>query len=255
MRVSKSLRAVAPVAGVASLFWVIGTASAAVTFSGNGATGFGGTLGNGSLTLSDAVVGGVPTLTATFNPSGGFTGNDVVAYIDSTTGGFADTSNFSDNGDDGRKAISANNNGNPSRDLISFPAGFTADYALEFENNTFIGLFQLVSGGNGSLNFVGGTSPTPGGPYTVSFPLSSIGVTPGSSFGFVADLISTSGYGSNETIGASSTTSDVGAAPNAGFNGSTAFTAANTFTTTPVPEPAMLSMLAAAGLLLGRRRR
>lgn len=216
MRKSKPVGILGVLAGIVCAVGLVSGAHAALsTYAGNGATGFGGTLGNGSLSLSDS--GG--NLTATFNPSGGFSGNDVVVYIDSTAGGFANTSTFSDNGDPGRTAISAANNGNPSRDLISFPLGFAADYALEFENNVFTGLFQLVSGGNNSLNYVTGATPVSGGPYTVTFPLSSIGIAQGQSFNFLADLISTSAYGSNETIGTSTTVPDTGAAPNAGFNG------------------------------------
>jgi hypothetical protein len=226
-------------------------AGAAITYNGNGATGFGGTLGNGSLTFSDD---GAGNLTATFNPSGGFSGNDVVVYIDSVSGGFPDTSTFSDNADSGRESVSAENSGNSSRDLITFPSGFAADYALEFENNTYIGLFQLQPGGNNSLNYITGTAPTSGGPYTVTFPLADLGLTQGQSFNLVADLISTTAYGSNETIGNSVTTPDTGAAPNAGFNGAVTFTSFNTYTSSAVPEPASLSVISVGGLLLTRRR-
>ena len=128
------------------------------------------------------------------------------------------------------------------------------DYALEFENNTYIGLFGLASGGNNSLNYITGTAPASGGPYTVTFPLMSIGLTQGQSFSFDADLISTSAYGSNETIGASTTIPDTGAAPNAGFNGSVIFSSADTYTTAPVPEPASLFVIAIGGLFFVNRR-
>jgi hypothetical protein len=251
MRVSRVRRVAAPVAGAACLIGLAGFATAAVSFNGNGASGFGGTLGNGSLSLSDSA----GNLTATFNPSGGFGGNDVVVYIDSIPGGFSDTSSFSDNGDGGRTAVSAANTGNPSRELITFPTGFKADYALEFENNTFIGLFGLAAGGNNSLSYVTGTGPASGGPYTVSFPLSDIGLTPGQSFSFVGDLISTTAYGSNETIGSSVTIPDTGAAPNAGFNGQVVFSSADSYTTTAVPEPGVGALFVAAGSLLMLRNR
>jgi len=250
MRAEKRKRLAVPLAGALCAMAVACTAHAAMTFNGNGASGFGGTLGNGSLSLSDS--GG--NLTATFNPSGGFSGNDVVVYIDSTPGGFSDTSTFSDNGDGGRESVSAENSGNPSRDLITFPTGFGADFALEFENNTYIGLFGLVSGGNNSLNYITGTAPASGGPYTVTFPLADIGVAQGQSFNLVADLISTTAYGSNETIGSSAVIPDTGSAPNAGFNGSVIFSSSDTYTTAAVPEPASLLVVVAGGFyFMGRR--
>jgi hypothetical protein len=236
----------------AGMFVTAGSAGAAVTstYSGNGASGFGGTLGNGSLVIG---ADGAGNVTFTLNPSGGFSGNAVVVYIDSVAGGVNNTSTFTDNGDVGRESISAANSGNPSRVNISFPTGFGADYALEFENNTYMGLFNLSTPSN--FGYVTGAAPTSGGPYTVTFPLSSLGLSTGQGFTFDADLISTSAYGSNETIGASVTTGDPsGSAPNAGFNGSIAFTTADTFTTA-VPEPASVGLVAVAGLLAVRRRR
>ena len=73
--------------------------------TGNGATGFGGPIGNGNLAITDDGT----NITFTLNNAGGFSGNDFVLYIDSVAGGFADTSAFSDNGDGGRESVSAAN--------------------------------------------------------------------------------------------------------------------------------------------------
>jgi hypothetical protein len=227
------------------------SAGAGIVYPGNGLTGFGGAVGNGSLTFSDSA----GNLTATFNPSGAFNSNDLVVYIDSVPGGFPDTSTFFDNGDPGRTAVSGANTGNPSQTLVTFPAGFLADYALEFENNTFIGLFGLASGGNNSLNFVTGTGPANGGPYTITFPIADLGIAPGASFSFDGTLVSTSAYRSNETIGASTTIPDgPSSAPNAGFNGQTIFSSADVYATTAVPEPTSFGLIGAVSLLLLRRR-
>src|ERR1044071_9225660 len=74
----------------------------AATYSGNGNSGFGGPIGLGSLTLTDDGT----TVSGTVNKGpNGF--NDVlVLYLDSTGGGFGDTSGFADGADGLRKAIS-----------------------------------------------------------------------------------------------------------------------------------------------------
>jgi hypothetical protein len=249
MRVSKWVVAALPLAGVLSA----SSAGAAVIYGGNGATGFGGPVGNGSLTVSDA--GG--NVTFTFNPSGGFSGNDLVLYLDTTPGGLSDTSTLVDpsNGNDGgEEAASGENTGNGSRSTVYFPAGFGANFALGFENNVYTALYSL--GSNGSITYVTGGAPAYGGPYTVTIPEATLGLAPGGSFSFDGTLTSTSAYRSNETIGPSVTAPDNGGdAPNAGFYGTTTFLAADTYTTTGVPEPVSIGLVASAGLLsIGRRR-
>ncbi len=104
------------------------------------------------------------------------------------------------------------------------------------------------------MGFVAGATPTSGGPYTVTFPLSDIGVSAGGSFFFDGTLISTSAYRSNETIGPSITIPDNGGdAPNAGFNGSTTFTGENVYTTTAVPEPISLGMVGLGAMTVLRQ--
>src|SRR5437762_11137563 len=95
------------------------------TYSGNGNSGFGGPIGLGSLTLTDNGT----TISGTVNKGpNGF--NDVlVLYIDSTAGGFADTSGFADGADGLRKAISGFD-GAANRSLMTFSGGFNPDYAI-----------------------------------------------------------------------------------------------------------------------------
>ena len=67
----------------------------AATYMGNGASGFNGSVGNSSLTITDSS----GELQFTLTTTGTFTGtmpppNDLVIYIDSVTGGFGDTSQF-----------------------------------------------------------------------------------------------------------------------------------------------------------------
>lgn len=219
------------------------------TYAGNGATGFGGNLGNGALTVSD---NGTGSVTFTLAPHNGL-GNAAVVYIDSQTGGFTDTSSFTDNGDGGREAIAGFNANNPSRTLASFSPGFAADYAIAFEDN-FVGLFALAPVGNNAFNFITG-SPTNATPYTLTVSAAQLGITGGGDrFNFVGSLISQTAYRSNETLGTSVTTpGSAGDAPNAGFNGTTTFSSFDTFAGTPAaaPEPAPFAVLGMIGVGLG----
>jgi hypothetical protein len=231
---------------IAAAVMSVGALSASAnsgTYPGNGGTGFGGPVGNGSFAISDDGT----NITFTLNPSGGF-GNDCVIYIDSVAGGFPDTSLFFDNGDGGREAVSGYNAGNPSQTIAVFPAGFDADYALSIEN-TYMGLFGLAAGGNNSLNFITGANQT-GPTYSVTFPIADLGITGGQSFAFVGTLISETAYRSNESFG-----NNNAGGSNPGFSTPMVFTSDDTYTTTAVPEPTTLGVLGAASLLAASRRR
>lgn len=141
-------------------------ASMPQTYTGNGATGFDGVLGKGSLAINNDPDAG--TITFQFNPSGDFTKNSVIIYIDSVAGGLTDTSSLVDNGDTGRKGISGYNAANKTRTQVNFADGFAADYAISFENNNFTGVFGVPSPGNNYLNYITGQTPNNGGPYAVT---------------------------------------------------------------------------------------
>ena len=224
----------------------------AAMFAGNGGTGFGGGLGNSALTVTD----GGSTVNFELATSG-FTGNDVVIYLDTIAGGFADTSTFTDNGDGGREAIAGFNATNPSRTTATFASGFGADYALSIEPGNFAGLFNLTPTAGGSFNFVnsanlGGTSTD----VTFSINKADVGLpTTGTyAFSFEGTLISTTAYRSNETLGASVVTNP-DASGNAEFSNPITFTTADTFSTAPVPEPASISLLVGAAAFGLRRKR
>src|SRR5437762_12905362 len=113
------------------------------TYSGNGNSGFGGPIGLGSLTLTDNGT----TVSGTVNKGpNGF--NDVlVLYINSTAGGFSDTSGFADNADGLRKAISGFDGAN--RSTLTMSGGFLPDYAIALgpSSDSFGGLWQLANRG------------------------------------------------------------------------------------------------------------
>ncbi len=223
-----------------------------MTFGGNGDGSFGGPIGQGSLTLTDDGT----TVSGTVNKGpNGF--NDVlVLYIDSTPGGFSDTSGFFDAADGLRGAISGFDGG-ANKSLMTFANGFQPDDAIALgpAADNFGGLWQLANGGNNSLPFIASVNLNPVGnnnsaSYTFSFPVSQIGLTPnsGATFELFGTYISNSGFRSSEADAGN----DVGSP---GWNPylQTAFASYMI-----VPEPSALTLAAAGaiGLLaLARRRR
>src|SRR5439155_23439259 len=143
----------------ASLLVSVSLSAQAANYPGNGATGFGGPIGLGSLTLTDNGT----TVSGTVNKGpNGF--NDVlVIYIDSIAGGFSDTSGFADGADGLRKAISGFDGGG-NRSLLTF-SGMLPDYAIALgpASDGFGGLWQLANGGANSLNFVSSVNLNPTG--------------------------------------------------------------------------------------------
>jgi hypothetical protein len=227
----------------------LGASAFATTYSGNGNSGFGGPIGLGSLTLTDN--GTTLFGTVTKGPNGF---NDVlVIYIDSTAGGFTDTSGFADGADGLRKSISGFDGG-ANRSTMTFAAGFSPDYALALgpSSDSFGGLWQLASGGANSLNFVSSANLTPTGTsgnatYTFSISLASIGITPGQTFGLFGTYTSNSGYRSDEAVAGAATGSQ-------GWNAFTQ-TSFGTYTIAPVPEPGTMALAGAGVVWLGFLRR
>ena len=230
----------------------LGLSLQGATYSGNGNSGFGGPIGLGSLTLTDDGT----TVSGTVNKGpNGF--NDVlVIYLNSTGGGFADTSGFADGADGLRKAISGFDGG-ANRSLLTMPGGFLPDYAIALgpSSDNFGGLWQLANGGGNSLNFVASVNLNPTGnnnspTYTFSFNVSQIGLTPnsGATFGLLGTYISNNGFRSDEAVAGN----DVGAQ---GWN---PFLGTASVTYTVVPEPGVLALFglgaAMAGLAIRKRR-
>lgn len=225
----------------------------ATNYSGNGDSSWGGAVGQGSLTVSDSGA----NITFTLNRGPGTLDNPFVIYLDSVSGGFADTTFFSDDGDGARSAISGytstGNNGGSGRSILVFDSGFSPDYAISIENG-YASLFQLVSGGANSLIWTTGTAlsgmnndPT----YSLTVGLSQFGITPGSgqSFGLFGIMVSGTGYSSPEAIGGTmSGTSGWG-------NTQTQLTYSTYITA--VPEPSSMALFALSGLatLVAIRRR
>ncbi len=174
--------------------------------------------------------------------------NDVgVIYIDSTAGGFADTSSFTDVTGAHQAAISAGSTGgtaNASR--LDFPMGFRPDFAIAFESRdpsrggiTTAALYRLTASGAHVL--VPGVSGTQLMSFGCSefridgLTTSSLGIAPGDSFRYVATLLnSNNGYRSNEFQGFSP--APVGTADVLGNIGTNAYSVPGYSTFTTVGE-------------------
>lgn len=173
----------------------------AVNYAGNGNTGFGGTIGNGILTLTDdgTNINGHLTFGGGFN-------NTLVIYVDTgASGGFTTTTNFADTGDGTRKAISGYNGGS-QRSVMTFTNGFTPKFAVGISSG-FGGLWQLANGGNNSLPFVTSVNYNNGN-GNFSIPATSLGLTNGqaANIRIFGTYISDSGYRSTEAIGGNDST-------------------------------------------------
>ncbi|WP_040281428.1 beta strand repeat-containing protein [Psychroserpens damuponensis] len=170
------------------------------TFAGNGLTGSGGPVGNGS--LEACAISGTE-ITFTFTKAEMISLNDVlVFYIDSETGGIMDTSGLNDTADGQRIAISGYNG--TTRSTVTFPPGFMPEYAIALDNGA-ANLFQLDAS---SHIFIQDASlAISDDDYTFSIDFTNINTTPNSeSFNILATYLSDTAVRSNESIGRTTAT-------------------------------------------------
>lgn len=207
------------------------------TYLGNGNDSGGGVVGNGQMTLSDYG----STFSTSFTPYGRYFPECLVIYIDSQAGGFINNLTFNDTAGPQRHAISGCLD--PStRATANFARGFTADYALVLSANYGAGLYQLVSGGDYSMNLISSLSINDaGGAYTVNINWNDIGITAEAAhyLRFQSTYITATGsryLESFETL--------TGAR---GFN-TVNFDYFNTFGVEPVPEPVNVALCVFGGV-------
>jgi hypothetical protein len=234
----------------------LGFTAHATLYNGNGNTSFGsGAIGNGSLTLTDD---GTTVFGSLVVAGSGLGGNAFALYLQAgaSPAGFSTTLGFNDNADGNRAAISEYN-GVGNQSVLNFGGGFVPNYAISLvpAGASFGGLWQLANGGGNSLPFVSSVSLSPtgsdgAGTYTFSFSLSSVGLTAGQSFNLFGLEVSTTGYSSAEAIGGTLSGAN-------GYGNTQTVTAFSSYTTTPVPEPATLTLVGLSGLatLVAVRRR
>lgn len=210
-------------------------------------SGFGNIIGSSSTMYIDSDTLG--NLNIGFSFGGGTWNDAIVIYIDSTGGGFADTSGFTDTSDPLRGAISGLDGGNPdNRSTLVFASGFEADYAIAM-NSGFAGLWQLQNGVAhtfaASADLVNPNVSTP----EIEISLSDIGLNVGDSFRYVATYVSTTGFRSDEYHGVAQQSFTQGWETHTLASGDF-----NTFQTIPEPGTMAFMALGAAGLLYRRVR-
>jgi N-acetylneuraminic acid mutarotase len=185
---------------LAALFLLPTGLARAEQYHGNGDTGFGGAIGNGTLTLSDDGTNILGALTV-----GGSMKDVLVLYIQTGPGGFTNTSGLNDQGDACRQAVSGVSAS--GRSLLTFASGFQPNFAMALAPAAAGtgGLWQLANGGNNSLVYLTNVNLTPlnnTGPYTFRFPAGLIGMIPGlrSTIQVFGTYLSGAGYRSSEAI-------------------------------------------------------
>ena len=255
----------------AAVLWTLGSASASAQtiYAGNQSTGFGGALGQSTLSISDNASTGVVSFSLALG-NGNTSFNDAAFYFSTGSGGVSNTSDVTDTADEGRRSISGDSTVT-GRSLVNFANGFSAKYAVALDANGNANLFQLVPG-QGYLTYLSGANSThTSGTNVYGFSIneSQLGLTAGSgaSFSFVATLSNanqdynnnnTGGgfYRSNETIGASNV--DNNAQGNLANTGTLTYSGFDTYITA-VPEPAtwlgaVFCVALLGGKLVSRRR-
>lgn len=152
------------------------------------------TLSGGTLQITDNGT----KVSATFYKGPGSVNNNIVFYLDNGTGGFRDTTQFSDATDRLRRAISGTDGS--SRSTAYFAQGFSASYAIALGIDAGGSLYRLAPGGNGSLIYVKDVAFTPANnansaSYTFNFNWSDIGEATGPhGFRFQSTYVSDYGY-------------------------------------------------------------
>ncbi|MEM9083160.1 MAG: hypothetical protein AAGB34_06140 [Planctomycetota bacterium] len=241
-----------------SAFGQIATVNGSGNVAGNGNTGFGDVIGNGSM---DITTMGDGTVTLSINRASGQFFNNIAIYIDSDNGatGVANTSALTDVADGNRRILSGGADAETAN--LGFAAGFAADRGIAVEGG-FAGMFDLVNDPTnyGFVASVGDTLPSDSSIPSVvlSFNMSDLGLAAGDSFrllvtyGNAFDGPSFNNYfRADEFIGVDGASVAGG---NPGFNdvqlGDNDFILVNS-----IPTPGAAALLGLAGIAGFRRKR
>jgi hypothetical protein len=220
-------------------------------YYGNGNTSGGGIVGNGRLSLTDNGT----TVSGTFYKGSGTFQLNLVLYIDSISGGFVNTTQFSDSADALRASVSGYYAAGSSRATAYFAPDFTADYAIALGVNgpNKGNLYHLVAGGNGSMELIKSVNLNPNdnmnaSSYTFNFNLADIGLPAGSGnfFKMESSYIGSGGTAYRELESFESLTGTRG-------YGTVTFGKYDTYGVDPVPEMTTGSLAIFGGLIVGAR--
>jgi hypothetical protein len=231
--------------GYAGLVMQQGDGAVPAVFANGGGGGFGGTLGNGSLSMD--VVGA--NLNIAFNPGNAL--NDIVAiFLDTKSGGFVDA-DMRDHADGGRTALSELT----LTQNDTFPLHILPDFGLAIGNFGAV-LFELNAGNtDGHLNFQIFNPAS-----NISIPLALLGNP--SYVDFFAGYASGGGYNSNESLPHSSINGSgnpgFGDGQFGGLNTGATYENFNRFFTSPVPEASTFAVWGLGMItvgMIGRRNK
>lgn len=188
----------------ALLFSISLSLTAQINYSGNGNTGFGGPVGQSSLSIDDDGT----TITFTLTKGGGDFNDALVLYLDTgATGRNVIDSEVNDNNDPLRVAISNGDSSGTASD-VTFASGFETFYAIGISSD-FIGLFSIPPTGPVGANGLGFEKTLVGFPafnttdpiITFTLDWSDIGLTNTDSFDFVGLYLSGTAFNSDEAYG------------------------------------------------------
>lgn len=168
--------------------------------TGNGRAGYGGALGGGVLTITESSTV-ANLLDLKLQKGTGALNDAVVIYLDTKPGGFTGTSQFTDEADGLRRAISGVQGGD--RATLNMPDGFKPEYAIAF-NDGFAGVWELKE--NEEHRYITSANLQPTGnkdasEFALSVQRNDIGLNATDGFRFLATYVSETGYRSNEFIG------------------------------------------------------
>ena len=228
-------------------------ATHAALYLGNGATGFGGPIGTGSLQITDDGT----NLSFTLTRGSAALNDTFVIYFDSALGGATALPNSGEIGSPfvGRRAV-VNEFGSD----LTFGSGFSSDFAfaLKVAGSASNHLFTTPSGVNANSavfittaavsNFGNASAAS----YNWTIPLASLDLTPGEVLNFHTTYLNPNdGGGGDASFRSNEALVNIVAAGNPGFAGVT-LSSPLTYTVTPEPGVAILGSL---GFMLLLRRR